>query len=137
MIADLDGIQQDLSHVKRSNDDGKYWQNDQNNPAIDPMLYDNDSSIDNEPNVGNTVIDDDDKYGVICDRNNDDNPPPLPPESSDDNGLNLERYQSNDNNNNFNYDDIDKEILHLGCKNSIGESETIFFRDCDNNLDAT
>ena len=25
-IVDLDGIQRDLSHVKRSNDDNEYWQ---------------------------------------------------------------------------------------------------------------
>ena len=28
-IVDLDGIQRDLSHVKRSNDDDKYWQDDE------------------------------------------------------------------------------------------------------------
>ena len=31
-IVDLDGNQQDLSYVKRSNDDDEYWQDDQNNP---------------------------------------------------------------------------------------------------------
>ena len=39
----------------------------------DPIFFDNDSSINNIPNVGNTVIDGDNKYGVICDRNNDAN----------------------------------------------------------------
>ena len=34
----------------------------------DPIFYDNDSNIDNEPDVGDTVIDDDNKFGVICDR---------------------------------------------------------------------
>ena len=48
---------------------------------MDPMFYNNDSSIDNEPEVGNTVIDDDNKFGVICDKNDDASPLTLPPES--------------------------------------------------------
>ena len=32
---------------------------------IDPILYDNNSRIDNEPDVGITVIDNNNKYGVI------------------------------------------------------------------------
>ena len=31
---------------------------------MDPMFYGNDSSLDNEPNVGNTVIDDDYMYHI-------------------------------------------------------------------------
>ena len=48
---------------------------------IDPLFYNNDTSIDNKPSVGSTVTDDDNKYGVICDRSDDDNSLPLPPES--------------------------------------------------------
>ena len=55
----------------------------------------------------------------------------------DDDAWNLERYRSNDDNNNFNYDDIDKEILRFKYEDSIGESDTIVFHDCDDNLDAT
>ena len=39
---------------------------------MDPMFYNNDSIINNEPEVGNTVIDDDEKfvetppYNIIC-----------------------------------------------------------------------
>ena len=47
---------------------------------IDPMFYNNDSSIDNEP-VRDTVINDDNKFGVICDRSDDANPLPILPES--------------------------------------------------------
>ena len=43
---------------------------------------DNASSINNEPYVGITVIDDDTKYGVTCDRSDDTNPLPLPLELS-------------------------------------------------------
>jgi len=50
---------------------------------------------------------------------------------------NLERYRFNDDNNNFNYDDIDREILQFKYEGSIGESETIVFHDCDDVLDAT
>ena len=57
--------------------------------------------------------------------------------SLDGNVWNLKRYGSNDDNNNFNYDDIDKEILQFKYKDLIGESETIVFHDYDNNLDAT
>ena len=49
----------------------------------------------------------------------------------------LERYRSNDDNNNFDYNDIDKEILQFKYEDSIGESETIVFHDCDDDLDAT
>ena len=77
------------------------------------------------------------KYGVICDRSDDDVPSPLPPESLDDNVWNLERYWFNDDNNNFNYDDIDKEILQFKYEDSIKEFETIDFHDCDDVLDAT
>ena len=54
----------------------------------------------------------------------------------DDNVGNLERYRSYDDNNNFNYDDIDKEILRFKYKDSIGESKTIVFHDYDDNFDA-
>ena len=40
----------------------------------------------------------------------------------DDYVWNLEIYQSNDDNINFNYDDIDKEILQVKYEDSIGES---------------
>jgi len=43
---------------------------------------DNGNSIDNGPNIENTVIVGDNKYGLICDRSDDANPLPLPPESS-------------------------------------------------------
>ena len=55
--------------------------------------------------------DDEIKYIVPCYRSDDDNPPPLLTESLDDDVWKLERYLFNDGNNNFNYDDIDKEIL--------------------------
>ena len=41
---------------------------------VDPMLFDNDSSISSGPDVENTVIDNDNKYGVICYRSDDANP---------------------------------------------------------------
>ena len=77
------------------------------------------------------------EYGVICDRSDDDAPPPQPPDSLDDNVWNLERYRFNDDNNNFNYDDIDREILRFKYEDLIGESETIVFHDCNDVLDAT
>ena len=43
---------------------------------------DNGNSIDNEPDVGNTVIFGNNTCGVICDRSDNTNPLPLPPESS-------------------------------------------------------
>ena len=49
----------------------------------------------------------------------------------------LKRYWFNDDNNNFNYVDIDKEILQFEYQSSIGESETIVFHDCDDVLNAT
>ena len=77
-------------------------------------------------NVGSENYDDDD------DKN-----PPLPPESLDNDIWTLERYRSNDNNNVFDYNDIDKEILEFKYEDSIGESETVIFHDCNDNLDAT
>ena len=47
---------------------------------MDPMFYDYDSSIHSEPELRITVIDDDNKIGVICDRS-DDASPLLSPES--------------------------------------------------------
>ena len=49
----------------------------------------------------------------------------------------MEIYRSNNDNNNFNYDDIDKEILQFEYHDSIGEFETIVFRDYDDILNAT
>ena len=37
-IWDLDGIQLDLSHVKWSNDDDEYFQEDHNNPVTNNMV---------------------------------------------------------------------------------------------------
>ena len=34
-----------------------------------------------KPDVGNTVIDDDNNYGMSCDRSGDADPPPIPTES--------------------------------------------------------
>ena len=61
----------------------------------------------------------------------------LPPESLDEKIWILERYQSNDDNNNSNYNDIDKEILQFKYEDPIGESETIVLHDCDDDLNAT
>ena len=79
---------------------------------------------------------------VIYDGSNAENPPPLPPESLDEvlTGKpvwNLEKDRSNDDNIDFNYDDIDKEISQFKFEDSTGESETIVFYDCDDDLDAT
>ena len=79
----------------------------------------------------------DNEYGVFCNRIDVDTPPPLSPESLDDDVWNLERYRFNDNNNNFNYDDIDREILRFKYEDSFEKYETIVFHDCDNNVDAT
>ena len=49
---------------------------------MDLMFYDNDSSIDNEPDIGNTVIYVDNKFGVIWDNSDAASPLPLPLESS-------------------------------------------------------
>ena len=49
----------------------------------------------------------------------------------------MTRYRFNDDNNNVNYDDIDKEILQFEYEDSIGESETTDFHDYNEVLDAT
>ena len=108
----------------------------------------------------------DNEYGVFCDRSDVDNSPPLPPESFDNDIWALERYRSyddgnnpignktessttttapvfcmklvsNDDNNDFNYDDVDKEILQFKFDDSTGESETIVFYDCYDDVSAT
>mmetsp|Transcript_9402 Transcript_9402/g.9164 ORF Transcript_9402/g.9164 Transcript_9402/m.9164 type:complete len:280 (+) Transcript_9402:132-971(+) len=78
----------------------------------DPLFHNNHSSVDNGTNVKNNVVPDM-IYGAIYDRSNAENPPPLPPESLDDNVWNLEKDQSNDDNNDFNYDDIGQDILQF------------------------
>ena len=75
-------------------------------------------------------------YSVTFERNDDANPPQLPIESLDDAIRNLKIYRSNDDNNNFNYGDIDKEILQFKYEDLIEESKTIVFYDCNDNVDA-
>ena len=52
-----------------------------NDVLDDPLFYNNDNSVNNKTNV-DSVLDNNDKYGVIYDRTNDANPSSLPSESS-------------------------------------------------------
>ena len=85
---------------------------------------------------GNNYYDNEDS--AFCDRSDVDNPPPLQPESLDTDVWIFGRYRSIENNNifDYNYNNIDKEILQFKYEDPIGESETIVFHDCDNNLNA-
>eukprot|EP00751_Fragilariopsis_kerguelensis_P046337 CAMPEP_0170989768 /NCGR_PEP_ID=MMETSP0736-20130129/8074_1 /TAXON_ID=186038 /ORGANISM="Fragilariopsis kerguelensis, Strain L26-C5" /LENGTH=182 /DNA_ID=CAMNT_0011414557 /DNA_START=128 /DNA_END=677 /DNA_ORIENTATION=+ len=74
----------------------------------DPLFHNNHSSVDNGVDVGNNVVPDTIYVAILTEAML--KIPPLPPESLDDNIWNLERDQSNDDNDNFNYDDIDQEI---------------------------
>ena len=78
----------------------------------DSLFHNKHSSVDNGTNVGNNIIPDT-IYGEICDRNEDANPPPLPPKHLPHPSI----------------------TLNHGINNLIGEYETIYNDECDNNYD--
>ena len=111
-IGSLNGTRQDISNVESENVSSNL--NDEE---------DYNAPISNEEVVPNHIIQKK-ELQIIC-------------INVDDNIGNLKRYRFTDDNNNFNYGDVDKEMLQFEYQGSIGESETIVFRYCDDILNYT
>ena len=150
LVGVLDGTRQDILNVESNIDSNNYDDKSKERivlPSSVSRLVKDDTVMINEEVISNLTIAPLDDSNLNCiqrdfsfvkeviSESDDANPPPLPPESLDNSVWNLEKDRSNDDNNNFNYDDIDNEILQFEHEDSTGESETIVFYDCDDDAD--